>query len=42
VRVEGDGRTLGYVDDPYIGAQMRDAYVKQHYDKYATLNNLGT
>jgi hypothetical protein len=39
-RVQGDGRHLGYFDDPFSAAWVRDAYVKQYYDKYATLNNL--
>lgn len=29
---------LGYFDDPEEAARVRDAFVKQHYDKHVTLN----
>lgn len=31
---------LGYFDDLYSAAWVRDAYVKRHFDEYATMNHL--
>ena len=36
----GHIRHLGYFDDPFSAAWVRDAYVQRHYDRHARLNNL--
>jgi len=34
----GHLRHLGYYQNPILAARQRDAFVRKHYDQYATLN----
>jgi hypothetical protein len=40
IKLRGRERTLGYFDDPFSAAWVRDVYVQQYYDSLATLNHL--